>query len=231
VVLGVVGDGLVSPTARARTALVHLTAVAAPGPLEVSYRGPGGGPSSVRFEDGATTTQGAVVELGPGGAIELTPDRAVTHLAVDLVGWWGDETSGVGRRYRAGPGGTVLDATVAEGEAVRGRLATADGEPVPPSSVALVEVTVTSTVPGTMSLWSATEEPPPVPTLSYGPGNPRALRTLLPVGPDAALTVAGSGADVRCRIELVGWLDDGEPTAAGVDGALSASLLQTLAPL
>ncbi|WP_298460185.1 hypothetical protein [uncultured Cellulomonas sp.] len=159
--------------------------------------------SHANFAPGQTVANHAVVPVSldedgqPGIAVRNS--AGLTHLVVDVTGWYDDGTRADGLRFRPVPTSRVADSRVAgsrsEGAAVAaGEALVVPGTSMPPGVAQVVNVTATgSSGGGHATAWSGVGELPLTSTLNFAAGEDSPnLATVLPALGGAVTVTVGT---------------------------------------
>ena len=169
--------------------------------------------SSVNFAAHATVPNLVTMPLGTGGDIRVYNYTGVTHLVVDVIGWYLPGDPAPGSRFTAMTPARVADTRKAQGPElgsmetrsfqVRGTAGIPDS-----AQVQAVVLTVTVTAPvsaGYLTVFSSGVSRPTASNLNYSRGQTVSNQVIAEVGADGRINVfAYRGTHVV--VDVVGWM-------------------------
>ncbi len=186
---------------------------------------PAGGPqpstSNLNMTANQTVANAVIVQTGAGGAVNLTVSHGVTHLVVDVTGWFPTgQFVGVtptrladtrkGAAQPVGPGGTLEVAVTG-----------AAGVPNNGVGTAVLNVTVTEPSAATfLSVRPSDGATPPTSNLNVVAGQTVPNLVAVRVGAEGKVTVTNAFGATHVVVDLLGWFPDTEVTGLRPDRVL-----------
>jgi Tol biopolymer transport system component len=232
----VAGEGPV-PAHGVSAVVVNLTVTEPTAPSYITvWPGPSLPPtaSNLNFNPGQTVSNLAVVKLDPAGYFMVHNHAGLTHLIVDVVGWYSDGTTAAGTRYTGLPPSRILDTrTTNNALAPNSKIdvqATGQGG-VPGSGVSAVVINLTATEPTDGSYLTAYPRggPPPVASnLNFGPGQTVPSLAVVKLGTGGQFSVYNARGFTHVVGDVVGWYSDGStPTGRTYNPLSPVRILDT----
>ena len=176
--------------------------------------------SNLNLAAGRTLPNMAIVPLGTGGAIDLFNSAGTTHLAVDVMGWFGatgDYTPvDPGRLLDTRPTGATVDdqqeATGAFGAAETRTLPIAGRGGVPITGVSAVALNITAISPSANSFITAYPSGTSRPTtsnLNLSAGQTIPNMAIVTLGANGAIDLFNSAGTTQLAVDVMGWFATG----------------------
>jgi hypothetical protein len=210
---------------NATAVAVNLTAMAATAPASIAAYPQSYTPdtSSLYINVGQRRSNLAIVRIGDDGKIRVRNSAGLTHLAVDLQGWF---ASGTGAKFVPTAGtARVLDTRAGTGVAVapvdRGVPVTAQvggiaGVPSNATGVLVTAAAADKVLPTGVSFFAPETGWANFPALQADQGQTAAASALVPLGSSGKLTAATENGKVELAADVAGYFVGGAAaTAAG----------------
>ena len=216
--LAVLGRGGVPPSAVGAV-VINVTAAA---PTTNSYVTvyPSGvarpTASNLNFAAGQTIANMVIVPVGSDGKISLYNDAGHTHLLVDVLGWFADdsefESFSPTRLLDTRVGASTIDGQFVGGGQVGPasvlNLTVLGRGGVPGSGVGSVAINVTAAQPCTSSyatVYPAGAAQPNASNLNFSVGQTIANMVIVPVGSDGKISLYNSAGQAHLLVDVLGW--------------------------
>ncbi len=169
--------------------------------------------SSVNFAARATVPNLVTMPLGVGGDIRVFNYTGVTHLVVDVIGWYLPGDPAPGSRFTVMTPARVADTRKAQGPALRSQetrsFQVCGTAGVPDSTrVRAVVLTVTVTAPtssGYLTVFASGVPRPTASNLNYSTGQTISNQVIAEVGADGRVNVFAYRA-AHVVVDVVGWM-------------------------
>lgn len=201
------------PTAGATAAVVNVTVI------EPTRRGfvtifPAGSSrptaSNLNFVEKQTVPNLVTVGLGSGGDIAIYSSAGATHVAVDIVGWYGDRGIAADSMFAPLTPARLLDTrdTLPIGPGVTRTLEVTGRGGVPASGVDAVVLNVTAIKPttrGFLTVFPTGAARPGTSNLNLVPGQIRPNLVVAKVGDGGTVSIYNSSGSTDVAADVVGW--------------------------
>jgi serine protease len=192
----------VNLTVTAPTAAGHLTAWSGQDPAPHA--------SNVNFAPGQTVANHAVVPVTYNErgrpVITLRNSAGLSHVVVDVLGWYDQGTSNDGLRFRPVSTTRLMDTRATQQRLQRDEARTIPGALLPNALGHVVNATATaSTGAGHLTAWDGNGAPPGTSTLNFNIGEDSANLATPAVGPDGALAFVSGGSAVHLVVDQLGY--------------------------
>jgi hypothetical protein len=217
--------GVAGVPANATAVAVNLTAMAATAPASISAYPQTYTPdtSSLYLNVAQRRANLAIVRVGDDGKIRLRNSAGLTHLAVDLQGWFASgtgakfvATSGSSRVIDTRTGAGVPQSPIDRGTSVTAQVGGIAGVPATATGV-LVTAAASDRVLNTgVSFYAPETDWANAPALQADQGQTAAASALVPLGGSGKLTAANGTGPVELAVDVAGYFVGGTgATAAG----------------
>jgi hypothetical protein len=230
------GKGLV-PTSGVSAVVVNITATEATLGSYLTAFPTGTSPplaSNLNFGPGQTIPNLVVAKLGAGGKFSIYNAQGLTHVIVDVVGWYSDGSAVAGDRYTPLTPARILDTRTAQtpiGPNSSVDVQAAGKGLVPSSGVSAVVVNVTATEATAGSYLTAFPTgtaPPLASNLNFGPGQNIPNLVVVKLGPGGKFSIYNAQGFTHAIADVVGWYaDDASATGLRLTATSPARILDT----
>ena len=221
--LQVTGRGGV-PTSGVSAVVMNVTVTEPTAPSHLTVY-PGDRPrplaSNLNYVAGQTFPNLVTVRVGqtpPGGQVMIFNSTGRTHVVVDVMGWYGDESNGPGRLYRPTPPARILDTRYGTsgvvgpvGQALEFRVTGRGGVPPTEAGVSAVVMNVTVTepnLPSHLTVYPGDRPRPLASNLNYVAGQTVPNLVVVKVGAGGTVRVHNNFGSLHLIFDVVGWFPD-----------------------
>ncbi|MEV6897844.1 ricin-type beta-trefoil lectin domain protein [Amycolatopsis sp. NPDC051372] len=177
--------------------------------------------SSLFLNIGQKRSNLAIVRIGDDGKIRLRNSAGLTHVAVDLLGWFapGDgamyvPTLGAARVLDTRTGSGVPRASIGRGASVTAQVTGVGGVPTGATGVLVTGSAADKIVTTGVSFYAPETGWADAPALVADQGQTAPVTTLAPLGSGGKLTAANADGAVEMSADVTGYFVGGSPAAA-----------------
>lgn len=222
--LAITGRGGV-PVSGVRAVVLNVTAIdpTRPGFLTVF---PGGSTrptaSNLNFVARQVVPNLVTAGVGRDGTVSIYNSAGETHVAADVVAWYGDSSIASGAMFAPVPPARLLDTrgtdgggSVGPGEARELVVAARGGVPGTGADAVVLNVTaITPTKAGFVTVYPAGTNRPGTSNLNLVPGQVRPNLVLAKVGSDGRVLIYNNAGQTHLAVDVVGWFGTADASAA-----------------
>ncbi len=178
--------------------------------------------SNLNFVAGQVVPNLVTVGVAQDGTVSLYNSAGSTHVAADVVGWYGDESVQTGSLFTSSPPSRLLDTRETSGGGPVGPGATRDlvvtgTFGIPATGVDAVVLNVTAISPtrrGFVTVYPAGADRPVTSSLNFTAGDVRPNLVLAKVSADGRVSFYNQSGSTQLAVDAVGWFGTPEATPA-----------------
>jgi hypothetical protein len=215
--------GVAGVPANATAVAVNLTAMAATAPASIAAYPQTYTPdtSSLYLNAGQRRANLAIVRIGDDGKIRLRNSAGLTHLAVDLQGWFAPgtgakfvTTSGTSRVIDTRTGAGVPQAAIDRGTSATAQVGGIAGVPATATGILLTAAASDKVLPTGVSFYAPETDWANAPALPADQGQTAAASAFVPLGASGKLTAANGNGPIELAVDVAGYFVGGAAATA-----------------
>jgi len=181
--------------------------------------------SNLNLAAGRTVPNMVIVPIGTDGSISIFNAAGTTHLAVDVLGWFPDETTAFGGlvparllETRVGADKLTVDG-LSQGIGAVGAASTTALEvagrglvPADAGAVALNVTAISPTANSFITIYPAGETRPNASNLNLAAGRTLPNMVIVPLGTDGQIMIYNAAGTTHLAVDVLGWFPVGATT-------------------